>query len=346
MGSNVPQDGGLATDTKPLVKLIGTGGSISLQGSGRLDFTEYGYSGKHLTIEQMLAGIPGVERFARVQVEQFENVGSPAIGPQHWLGLAKRVNRIFREEPEVAGIAITHGTATLEETAYFLNLTVKSDKPVVITGSLRPPTALDSDADPNLLDCILTAASPEACGKGVLVVLNNEVQAAREVTKTNTYRLEAFQTPHFGFLGYADADHQVIFYRMPTRSHTYQTEFDVDGLGALPRVDIAYSYAGADGLVVRALTQAGVDGIVAAGTGSGNGPPDFQQALEEAVTQGISVVQASHTGSGRVVMVRRRRETGLIVADNLTPKKARILLMCALTVTRTRPRIQEMFEAY
>jgi L-asparaginase len=177
-------------------------------------------------------------------------------------------------------------------------------------------------------------------------VLNNEVQAAREVTKTNTYRVEAFQTPHFGFLGYADADHRVIFYRTPTRKHTYQSEFEVDGLGALPRVDIAYSYAGADGLVVRALIQAGVDGIVAAGTGSGNGPPGFQQALEEAVARGISVVQASHTGSGRVVMVRRRRETGLIVADNLTPKKARILLMCALTVTRSRPRIQEIFEAY
>jgi L-asparaginase len=339
-------EGGVATDTKPLVKLIGIGGSISGQGSGRLDFTEYGDSGKHLTIEQMLARLPGVERFARVEPEQFENVGSPAIGPRHWLGLTKRINHIFREEPEVAGIAIAHGTATLEETAYFLNLTVKSEKPVALTGSLRPPTALDTDADPNLLDCILTAASPEARGKGVLVVLNNEVQAAREVTKTNTYRVEAFQTPHFGFLGYADADHQVIFYRVPTRKHTVQSDFDVDGLEALPRVDIAYSYAGADGLVVRALTRAGVDGIVAAGTGSGNGPPDFQKALEEAVAQGICVVQASHTGSGRVVMTRRRRETGLIVADNLTPKKARILLMCALTVTRSRSRIQEMFEAY
>jgi L-asparaginase len=339
-------EGGVATDTKPLVKLIGTGGSISGKGSGRLDFTEYGDSGKHLTIEQMLARLPGVERFARVEPEQFENVGSPAIGPRHWLGLAKRINHIFREEPEVAGIAIAHGTATLEETAYFLNLTVKSERPVALTGSLRPPTALDTDADPNLLDCILTAASPEARGKGVLVVLNNEVQAAREVTKTNTYRVEAFQTPHFGFLGYADADHQVIFYRVPTRKHTVQSDFDVDVLGALPRVDIAYSYAGADGLVVRALTRAGVDGIVAAGTGSGNGPPDFQKALEEAVGQGICVVQASHTGSGRVVMTRRRRETGLIVADNLTPKKARILLMCALTVTRSRSRIQEMFEAY
>ena len=336
----------MTTDTKALVKLIGTGGRISLQGSGRLDFTEYGYSGRHLTIEQMLARVPGVERFARVEPEQFENVASPEIGPPHWLELARRVNRIFREEPAVAGVAITHGTATLEETAYFLHLTVKSDRPVALTGSLRPPTALDTDADPNLLDCILTAASPDARGKGVLVVLNNEVQGAREVTKTNTYRLEAFQTPHLGFLGYADADHRVVFYRAPTRKHTHQTEFDVDTLDALPRVGIAYAYAGADGLVGRALIQAGVDGIVAAGTGSGNGPRDFQLALEEAVAQGIPVVQASHVGSGRVVMVRRRRETGLIVADNLTPKKARILLMCALTVTRSHPRIQEMFEVY
>jgi L-asparaginase len=336
----------VTADAKALVKLIGTGGSISLQGRDRLDFTEYGYSGRHLTIEQMLARVPGVERFARVEPEQFENVASPEIGPPHWLELAKRVNRIFREEPDVAGVAITHGTATLEETAYFLHLTVKSDRPVALTGSLRPPTGLDTDADPNLLDCILTAASPEARGKGVLVVLNNEVQGAREVTKTNTYRLEAFQTPHLGFLGYADADHRIVFYRAPTRKHTHQTEFDVDTLAALPRVGIAYSYAGADGLVGRALIQARVDGIVAAGTGSGHGPRDFQLALEEAVAQGIPVVQASHTGSGRVVMVRRRRETGLIVADNLTPKKARILLMCALTVTRSHRRIQEMFEVY
>lgn len=336
----------MTTETKPLVKLIGTGGSISLQGSGRLDFTEYGYGGRHLTIEQMLARIPGVERFARVEPEQFENVASPEIGPQHWLALAKRVNRIFREEPDVAGVAITHGTATLEETAYFLHLTVKSDQPVVLTGSLRPPTALGTDADPNLLDCILTAASQEARGKGVLVVLNNEVQGAREVTKTNTYRVEAFQTPHLGFLGYADADHRVVFYRSPTRKHTSRTEFEVDSLEALPRVGIAYSYAGADGCVVRALTDAGTDGIVAAGTGSGNGPRDFQAALEEAVARGIAVVQASHVGSGRVVMVRRRREAGLIVADDLTPKKARVLLMCALTVTRDHPRIHEMFEAY
>jgi L-asparaginase len=332
--------------TKPLVKVIGTGGSISLQGEGRLDFTEYAHSGRHLTIEQMLARIPGVERFARVEPEQFENVGSPDIGPRHWVPLAKRINRVLREQPDVAGVAVTHGTATLEETAYFLNLTVQSDRPVVVTGSLRPPTALDTDADPNLLDSILTAASPDARGKGVLVVLNNEVQAAREVTKTNTYRLETFQTPHLGFLGYADADHRVVFYRAPTRKHTYQTEFDVEALDVLPRVDIAYAYAGADGLVVRALIAAGVDGIVAAGTGSGNGPRDFQGALEEAVARGIPVVQSSHTGSGRVVMVRRRRETGLIVADNLTPKKARILLMCALTVTRAHARIQEMFEAY
>ncbi|MBI3325731.1 MAG: asparaginase [Nitrospinae bacterium] len=336
----------MQVDHKPLVYVIGTGGSISFIGGERTDFINYSYADRHYSIDELLERIPEVQAIARIRAEQFLNVGSPDITLTHWLELARRINRVLRDDPAVAGIAITHGTATLEETAYFLNLVIKHDRPVVITGAMRPPTALSTDADLNLLDTVRVAACPEARGKGVLVVLNNEIQAAREVTKTNTYRLETFQTADFGFLGYADADQQVVFYRAPTRPHTSQTEFDVEGLTELPRVDIVYAYTGADDLLIRALVDADVPGIVAAGLGSGGSPPAFMQGLRTARTRGTVVVVSSQTGSGRVVPTRRFQEEGWVVADNLTPKKARVLLMLALTVTRDLREIQRMMAQY
>ena len=274
------------------------------------------------------------------------NVGSTDVGPTHWVGLAKRINQIFREDPQAAGIAITHGTATLEETSYFLNLTVKSDKPVVVTGAMRPPTGLGTDADVNMLDCIRVAAAPQAVGRGVLAVMNNEIQAARDVTKTNRYRLETFRSNELGFLGYADSDEQAVFYRSATKTHTKDTEFDVEDLSELPRVDIAYAYAGADGLVVKALADAGVAGIIAAGLGSGGSPSEFTLAMREARRSGIPVVIATQTGNGRVMRTKRFDEQGYIVADNLAPKKARILLMLALTKTNDPEEIQRMMLTY
>ena len=260
--------------------------------------------------------------------------------------MAKRINQIFRDDPGAAGVAVTHGTATLEETAYFLNLTVKSSRPVVITGAMRPPTGLGTDSDVNLMDCIRVAAAPQSGGRGVLTVLNNQIQAARDVTKTNSYRLETFQAPDFGFLGYADSDGEVVFYRRPDRVHTIDSEFDVEGVDRLPRVDIALAYAGADGLVIKALAQAGVDGLVAAGLGSGGSPPPFMAALKELSDAGMPVVIATQTGSSRVMLTRRFTEDGYVVADNLTPKKARILLMLALTKTKDRSEIQRMTLTY
>ena len=336
----------MSTSEKPLVYVIGTGGTISMIGDSRRNFTDYSYAEEHFSIQEILDRVPEVNDFARIRAEQFANVGSSAIGPSHWLALAKRVNQILQDDPEASGVAITHGTATLEETAYFLNLTVKSDKPVVVTGAMRPPTALSTDADPNLIDCVRVAASPEARGKGVLTVLNNEIQAARDVTKTNTHRLETFKSNELGFLGYADSDHQVVFYRAPTRKHTYQTEFDVDNLTELPRVDIAYSYGGVDGLIIRALVDAGVPGIVAAEFGSAGSPADFKKALVEARERGVVVMVSSQAGSGRVVMKARFKESGTVVSDNLSPKKARLLLMLALTLTKDVDRIQEMVYSY
>lgn len=331
---------------RPRVYLIGTGGSISFVGRERTDYINYSYDNKHLTIQELLDRVPEVNQWADVRAEQFLNVGSTDVGPSHWLGLAKRINAIFREDPEAAGVAITHGTATLEETAYFLNLTVRGRNPVVVTGAMRPPTGMGTDTDVNLMDCIRVAAAPQSAGRGVLTVLNNEIQAARDVTKTDSYRLETFRSNQLGLLGYADSDGEVVFYRTPTRAHTQDTEFDLEGVGEMPRVDIVYSFAGADGLLVNALADAGVPGMVAGGLGSGGSPPEFMAALRKAMERGVKVVIATQTGNGRVMRTRRFDEAGYIAADNLSPKKARILLMLALTKTSQPEEIQRMMLTY
>lgn len=336
----------MANSNKPRVYVIGTGGSISCIGDSRTDFTNYDYADKHFTIEEMLARVPEVNELADVRPEQFLNVYGGEVSPERCLGLAKRINRIFREDPDAAGVAITHGTATLEETAYFLNLTVKSRKPVVITGAMRPMTALSNDAELNLLDCVRVAASPAAADRGVLVVLNNEIQAAREVTKFNTSRLETFKSADVGFLGYADSDGEVVFYRSPVKAHTHQTEFDMEQVATMPRVDIAFAYSGADGAAIAGFTQAGCAGLIAAGLGSGNAPRAFMSALSEAAGKGVPVVMASHVGSGRVMARHGFSERGFITADNLMPKKARILLMLALTRTRQHSEIGRIMSSY
>ena len=328
---------------RPKVRLLATGGSIAGIGPNRLDYMLYSELGDHLTIEESLARVPEVRDIAEIQAEDFISVGSTSIGPQEWLRMAQLINRIFREDAGVDGVAITHGTATLEETAYFLHLTVKSSKPVVVTGAMRPPTALSTDADLNLLDAVRIAASPGAGGKGVLTVLNNEIQSARDVIKANTFRVETFRPNELGFLGYADSDGEVVFYRTPTRKHTTSTPFEVDGIQTLPRVDIVYAYAGSDGLLVDAVRQNGSDGLVLAGFGGGTYPPAVQQAGARAVGDGIPVVMATRATAGRVIMTPQKDEQGFIVCDNLAPQKARILLMLALTITRDRNEIQRMF---
>jgi L-asparaginase len=329
----------------PRVHMIGTGGSIAGVGDDHLDYTEYGENPGRFSVYELLDRVPEVRQIARVEVEELSNVGSTSLGGREWARLAGRINEVL-EDRDIAGVFVTHGTATLEETAYFLNLTVKSDRPVVITGAMRPPTALGTDADLNILDGIRLAAAPEARGKGVLTMLNNEIQAAREVTKTNTYRVETFRPQDFGFLGYVDVDHRIVFYRAPARKHTYQTEFRVENLGELPRVGIVYAYAGADGDVIRYLVGAGVTGVVVAGVGGGRPTPGQMEALIEARHRGVFVVHSSRLGSGRVVATRIRKQHGFIAADNLNPQKARILLMLGLTVTKDIARLQEMFNTY
>ena len=333
-------------DQLPRVYLFGTGGTISFVAESRTDFANYSYQGRQLTIQEMLARVPEAQDVAEVLPEQVINVGSTEVYPNHWLTLANRINQQLADDAAAAGVAVTHGTATLEETAYFLNLTVLDSRPVAVTGAMRPPSAMGTDADNNLLDAIRIASSPGAAGRGALVVLNNEIQSARDVTKTDSYRVETFQSGHMGFLGYSDSDGQVVFYRRPERRHTSDSEFDVSGVDELPQVEIAYAYAGVDGIVVDALVAAGVKGIVAAGLGSGGSPSTFMAALRRAVAAGIPVVISTQVGTGRVLQTRRFVEEGYIVADNLHPKKARILLMLGLTRTSDHAELQRMMLEY
>jgi len=211
---------------------------------------------------------------------------------------------------------------------------------------MRPPTALSTDSDLNLLDAVRTAASPDATGLGVLTVLNNEIQCGRDVTKANTFRVETFRPNELGFLGYADSDGKVVFYRAPLRRHTVDTPFMVDDMTGLPRVDIVYAYAGADGLLVDAVRNNRSDGLVLAGFGGGTFPPDVVEAAVKLVDDGIPVVLATRSTAGRVVTTPKKEEQGFLVSDNLLPQKARILLMLGLTVTKDRHELQQMFYDY
>ena len=330
---------------KPRISIVATGGSIAGVGPDRLDYILYPELGEHITIQQSLDRIPEASDIAQISAEDLVSVGSTAIGPEEWLRLAQRINALL-ESDDTDGVVVTHGTATLEETAYFLHLTVKSAKPVVVTGAMRPPTSMGTDADLNLLDAIRVSTSPASSGMGVLTVLNNEIQCARDVVKTNTFRVETFKPNELGFLGYADSDGQVAMYRAPLRRHTTATEFDVAEMDSLPRVDIVYCYAGSDDLLVNAVRANESDGLVLAGFGGGSFPPRPIEAAAQAATEGIPVVLASRSPNGRVVMTPRKDEQGFIVSDNLQPQKARILLMLALTRTRERADIQRMFNDY
>lgn len=336
------------TQALPKVHIVATGGTMGYLGRDRLDMVGYGEYGRPILIHDLLARIPEASTVARVSAEQMyvEDFKALAMSPTEWVPLAQRCNELFRQDPELAGIVVTHGTNVLEETAYFLNLTVTDERPVVLTAAQRPSTAMSSDVDINLLDAIRVAAAPQSRGKGTLAVLNNEVHAAREVTKSNTYRLETFHPRELGFLGYADSDGQVVYYRAPLRRHTFQSEFDVSRIRQLPWVDIVYVYGGADGRVVEALVDKQVEGLVMAGMGAGGMPPAMREAAAAAAAKGVAVVLSSRAGNGRVILGDGARRAGFVVADNLTPQKARVLLMLGLTVTREQGRLQEMFNTY
>ncbi len=329
----------------PRVALIITGGTIDSVGKDRLDLAWYIEANKRLNTGDLLAQIPELESIARVEEVPFRRLPSHALVDKDWLDLVRTIHQIF-DNNQADGIVITHGTNTIEETAYFLTLTVKTDKPVVVVGSMRPSSAISADGYLNLLNAVKVAADPASKGRGCLLVMNDTIYSGRDVTKTATYRVETFQGRDLGPLGYADADGKVVFYHQTVKKHTVQTEFDVRNLEGLPRVDVVVSYVGADGAMVDAAVAAGAKGIISAGTGAGRPTPPEDQAFDRAREKGVMICQASRVGSGRVVRSPSLVRRGFVAADNLQPWKARLLLSLALTVTRDPDQIQRIFDAY
>ncbi len=327
------------------IAFIGTGGTISSLGLDPLDIVFYGEQQNMLRAGAIIEAVPEVQAVADVVAIAFANVPSPAIAFAEWRALAAQCKTIEESGEGFSGIVIGHGTATLEETAYFLSLTVQTSLPVVVVGSQRPLSGLSSDAKLNLVNAIRVAAAPPSAGRGVLVLLNDEIHAAREVTKTATFRLQTFRAPDFGMLGYVDGD-TVAYYRRAERRSAPETEFDVEALDALPRVDISYAYAGADGVEIDAFIAAGAQGIVSAGFAPGIVTPKQLEALIRAREAGLVVMQGTRVGSGLVHRGKRLSELGFLTADNLNPQKDRLLLALALTVTRDPDEIMRIFSTY
>jgi L-asparaginase len=335
------------TRTRPTVWVLSTGGTIAGQGSSTTDLSNY--KPGSILGEQLVRAVPQIAEIADVKVEQVVNVASHDLTLDNWLTLAGRIRRIIAGDPAVAGFVITHGTNTLEETAYFLNLTIKSDKPVVLVGSMRPATAISADGPLNLLNAVKTAMSPDAKGKGTLIVMNDEINGARDTTKTNTLRVETFKSPELGLLGYVDED-RISFYRAPTKRHTLDSEFDIAALTQFPKVSILVSYVEPDAALIQAAVNNGAKGIVLAGSGNG-----ALSSFEEAVLKDVMalpastrpvIVRSSRVGNGRVTPTAEYDAMGIIPSDTLNPQKARILLMLALTKTSDPKEIRRMFSEY
>jgi L-asparaginase len=332
---------GAAAQELPKVAVLSTGGTIA----SKQDPVKGGYV-PALSGEDLVAAVPAIKKIAQIQAEQISNIPSPDMTPEIWLRLAGRINELLAR-PEITGIVVTHGTDTLEETAYFLDLTTAGVKPVILVGAQRPASDPDSDGPRNLLDAVRVAIAPEAASKGVLVVMNGQINAARDVTKTNTNRVETFRGLEFGQLGVADTE-SVRFYRAPLRRQT----FAVDSKTQLGRVDIVMSYAGADGLVIRSLLRNdAVRGLVIAGLGLGDAPSLMFDAIQDAREHGIPVVISTRVPTGRIFPLGASKGSaltlkriGCILADDLSPQKARILLMLALTKTRDSEALQKYFD--
>lgn len=325
------------------IVILGTGGTIVSSGTSSTQMT--GYEITELNVTSLIEALPELTDVAQIEAEQIANIDSSSMNEAIWLKLSRRINELVQMN-DVDGIVVTHGTDTLEETAYFLNLTVKSRKPVVLVGAMRPATALSADGPLNLLNATRVAAAPSAIGKGVLVVLNDKISSAREAMKTNTSNVQTFNSPEFGVLGFVNGT-EVSFLTMSTKKHTFESEFDLDGVLALPYVEIHYAHAHDSDLLVRAAINAKVDGIVHAGTGNGSIHQTLEPALLEARQKGIAVIRASRVVGGATLEgLARWQEASMIPAGTLSPQKARILLQLALLKTNDYTEIKRIFETY
>jgi L-asparaginase len=327
----------------PRIQLMMGPGTLPSVGKDRMDMVSYRRSGNpRLTGEQLLAPLPEIAEIARVDVDQ----GNPWDIAAHddLRKIAVRMNEVLRS-PEIDGAVFVQGTNTIEETAYFLSLAVHSDKPIVITGAQRPFNALSTDGPINLIDSIRVACSPQSRGMGAVVTFNGEINAARDVTKTNTYHLQTFRTRDLGLIGYADPD-RIEYYRTPHRRHTVKSELGVEGVASMPFVDIAYIHTGTRAGLADAMVARGAKGIVIASVGAGAPGPLDKELLEIIKKRSAVVVISSRVGEGRIVRNNNWYEPGMVAADTLSPQKAAVLLTLALTKTQDPDEVQRIFDEY
>ncbi len=327
---------------KSRIAILGTGGTIA----GFIDSTiaTTGYTAGAIDIDVLIKAVPQIRDLADISWEQIANIDSSNMCDKIWLRLAKKIAKLFAEG--IDGVVITHGTDTMEETAYFLNLTIKSDKPVVLVGAMRPSTAISADGPKNLYNAVALVANKEAKNKGVMVAINDKILSARGVVKTHSLNIDAFSSPDFGDLGYI-VDGKVFFYNNVTKAHTKNAPFDVSKLTSLPKVDILYSYSNdGSGVAAKALFEHGTKGIVVAGSGAGSIHKNQKDVLKELLKKGLKVVVSSRVVAGCVAVSDSDEKLGFISAEDLNPQKARVLLMLALTKTSDPKKIQEYFLKY
>lgn len=336
---------------KPRIHIISTGGTIAAKTNSLTQTTGYSAStegkaeGIGLLADDLLQCVPGAEAFADISAENIFVLPSSSMTSESLLTLAKRVNTVLRD-PAVDGVVITHGTDTMEETAFFLHMTVKSHKPVVVVGSMLPATVLSADGPLNLYQAISTAAAPESRGKGVLVCMGGRLLSARDVAKTSTFHLDAFQAAEYGELGHVVGD-KVRYYYAPVRPHTVETEFQIDALPALPKVAIVCAWQGSDETLLRAAVESGCDGIVCAGLGCGAIPPSMREYYRNLPVK-PPLVRGSRVWSGYVAGHGATPDAvyGTIPAGDFSVQKARLLLQLALTVTKDLSQLRSIFQRY
>ncbi len=328
---------------KPKIRIIATGGTIA---GVSVSATNSAYSAGQVGVQTLIQAVPQILDIADVSGEQLVNIGSQDMNDQVWLKLAKRINQLLNNEG-YDGVVITHGTDTMEETAYFLNLTVHSDKPVILVGSMRPSTAISADGPGNLYAGVVAAASSNSKGRGVMCCMNNMLLDAKDVTKTHTTDVATFQAPNYGKVGYV-YNGKAFYSRETTNLHTTHSEFNVDQLTELPKVGIVYGYANCSPLPMQAFMDANFDGIVLAGVGDGNFYKDVFDVALKARAKGINIVRSSRVPSGPTCLNGEVDDSKyhFIASLTLNPQKARVLLMLALTKTHDWQKIQEYFQEY
>lgn len=332
-----------SADKLPNIVVLATGGTIA--GAAGSD-VQAAYTSGQVGVDQLISAVPQAKKLATLRGEQISNIGSQDMNDEVWLKLARRVNELAAM-PDVDGIVITHGTDTIEETAYFLNLVVKTKKPVVMTAAMRPSTALSADGPLNFYNAVAVAANQGAVGRGVLVVINDWIHGASSLTKTSTTAVQTFLSPLRGLIGsvaYGDAE----FYRGPVGKNTLDSEFSLDGVSTLPRVDIVMAYENMDGALIDAAASTGAKGIVIAGVGNGNMTAAALATLARESKKGIVCVRSSRVATGRVArdVEVDDDKLGLVASEDLSPQKARILLRLALLRQRSLEDIQQIFQQY